>query len=71
MQDAKLTVDTLSSRNRIKLCLSSPEPITSDMAIDAQNKDYPVMGYGFYAFRCHQLPDNSYLATWFCSASCD
>jgi hypothetical protein len=55
--------------------MESEEPITQDMALEAQEKaGYIPAGYGFYAFKTkayEHSEDPLYVATWYCSGSCD
>lgn len=50
---------------------NSEDPITEDLALQAQVKaGYMPQGYGFYDFKV-SLREDGYEATWNCQASAD
>lgn len=59
-----------SSRAKINWAVSSNMEVTAEMAIKLQGeKGKPYEGYGFYNFKCEQIREDFWQASWQCAAS--
>lgn len=65
------TKQRLVNAREIKFVAVMDDPVTKEMAMEWQNADYPVAGYGFFGFKCVERDDGRYEATWGCFDSCD
>ncbi len=64
-------ISPIVTGNRFKFVVASDGPVSVTEAKAIQNPDYPIAGYGFYAFQSVKQPNGSYQTTWYCSSHCD